>query len=111
MATKYIRTSKASKDSDVYSFRAVELEIACGRSIKDQTGELSEIFLVDWVWEAYGRKTLHDVDDKKLCKNFDQNQVETLMTLPPKTPVANYVVPNVPTARSSSWRSSMSLKL
>ncbi|TXG54067.1 hypothetical protein EZV62_019323 [Acer yangbiense] len=46
---------------------------------KQQRDDEAQISLVAWVWESYGKKRLADVVDKKLCMNFDQNQIESLM--------------------------------
>ncbi|GJZ34328.1 L-type lectin-domain containing receptor kinase IX.1-like protein, partial [Tanacetum coccineum] len=35
MSTEYVTTEKASKESDIYSFGVVALEIACGRKVMD----------------------------------------------------------------------------
>ncbi|KAK3183750.1 hypothetical protein Dsin_031036 [Dipteronia sinensis] len=79
MAPECLTASKASKESDVFSFGIVALEIACGRRSIEQRDEEAQISLVAWVWESYGKKRLADVVDKKLCMNFDQNQIESLM--------------------------------
>ncbi|KAK0589776.1 hypothetical protein LWI29_018388 [Acer saccharum] len=77
MAHEYIRIGKASKDSDVYSFEIVVLEIACGRSIKDQKQKNLRIL---WLTRLGTRTREKDIK-KKLRDNFDRNQVETLMTV------------------------------
>ncbi|BFG29145.1 hypothetical protein CerSpe_154190 [Prunus speciosa] len=61
MAPDYLNTGKASKESDIYSFGVVALEIACGRKLIDlpKSGR-SPISSVEWVWELYGRKV--DID-------------------------------------------------
>ncbi|KAK2639753.1 hypothetical protein Ddye_027548 [Dipteronia dyeriana] len=79
MAPECFTSSKASKESDVFSFGIVALEIACGRRSIEQRDEEAPISLVARVWESYGKKRLADVVDKKLCMNFNQDQMESLM--------------------------------
>ncbi|XWS39809.1 hypothetical protein CRYUN_Cryun18bG0086500 [Craigia yunnanensis] len=78
MAPECFSSRKASKQSDVYSFGVVILEIACGkRSIEDKYD--SQVSLVAWVWDLYGKERLLDVADKKLCMGFDVKQMECLL--------------------------------
>ncbi|KAK3199736.1 hypothetical protein Dsin_023151 [Dipteronia sinensis] len=79
MAPECLTARKVSKESDVFSFGIVALEIACGRRSIEQRDEEAQISLVAWVWESYGKKRLLDVVDKKLCMNIDQNQMESLI--------------------------------
>jgi len=54
MAPECFTTSKASKESDVFSFGVVLLKIACGRKVVEHKAEESEVGLVSWVWDLYG---------------------------------------------------------
>ncbi|KAF9611871.1 hypothetical protein IFM89_036654 [Coptis chinensis] len=81
LAPEYIRTGKASKESDVFSFGVVALEIACGKKSANPMEEESQIGLVEWVWDIYGRGNLVSAVDEKLLLDFDVNQVECLMTV------------------------------
>ncbi|KAF8406123.1 hypothetical protein HHK36_008203 [Tetracentron sinense] len=78
MAPEYISTGKASKESDVFSFGVVALEIACGRKSIEPRKE-SQVSLVAWVWELYGRESLFDAADERLCVDYDMKQMEYLM--------------------------------
>ncbi|PPS17695.1 hypothetical protein GOBAR_AA02884 [Gossypium barbadense] len=79
MAPEYIRTGRASKASDVYSFGIVALEIATGRRSVDPIEENSQIGLVEWVWHLYGTGNLLSVVDERLHAEFDEEQIECLM--------------------------------
>jgi hypothetical protein len=79
MAPEYISTGRASKESDVYSFGVVALEIATGRRSVDTMEKDSEIGLVQWVWNLYGKQDLLLAVDGKLDMDFDEKQVECLM--------------------------------
>jgi serine/threonine protein kinase len=80
MAPEYISTGWASKESDVYSFGVVALEIATGRSV-NLMGPNSNMGLVEWIWNLYGRGDLLLAVDGKLQTNFDEKQVECLMII------------------------------
>ncbi|KAH7520400.1 hypothetical protein FEM48_Zijuj08G0139900 [Ziziphus jujuba var. spinosa] len=47
--------------------------------LSDRIEEDSEIGLVEWVWNLYGKGKLEMVVDEKLHMEFDQRQVECLM--------------------------------
>ncbi|XP_059435446.1 L-type lectin-domain containing receptor kinase IX.1-like [Corylus avellana] len=70
---------KASKESDVCSFGVVALEIGTGRRSTDHMENDSDIGLVQWVWNLYGRGDILLAVDGMLQNNFDEKQVECLM--------------------------------
>ncbi|KAF7112959.1 hypothetical protein RHSIM_RhsimUnG0176400 [Rhododendron simsii] len=69
----------ASKESDVYSFVIVALEIACGRKPLDSNMPESQMRLVEWVWDLYGVGRLLEAVDAKLGSDFDERETERLM--------------------------------
>ncbi|KAI3992878.1 hypothetical protein MKX01_034228 [Papaver californicum] len=77
LAPECIATGKSSKESDVYSFGIVALEIACGRKPVEGIGSV----LVEWVWELYGSGKIIEAADEKLKMDFDEQQMENLMVL------------------------------
>ncbi|THG10420.1 hypothetical protein TEA_025191 [Camellia sinensis var. sinensis] len=79
LAPEYISTGKASKESDVFSFGVVILEIAAGRKSVDPRYEESLTGLVEWIWELYGRGQLLSAVDEKINMNFEVKQAECLM--------------------------------
>ncbi|KAM1169030.1 hypothetical protein PS2_030607 [Malus domestica] len=79
MAPECLTTGKASKETDVYSFGIVALEIACGRKPIDPKSEGSKINMVEWVWELYGEGKVIEAVDPKLCGEFDDKQMECLL--------------------------------
>ncbi|KAB1206707.1 L-type lectin-domain containing receptor kinase IX.1 [Morella rubra] len=81
MAPEYVRTGKATKGSDVFSFGVVALEIACGRRPTEPEYEGPHVPLVAWVWESYGNERLHDVADKTLRMEFDMKEMECLIVV------------------------------
>ncbi|XP_031132025.1 L-type lectin-domain containing receptor kinase IX.1-like [Ipomoea triloba] len=75
-------TLKTAKESDVYSFGIVALEIACGQRaiiFSDEPGGFKR--LVEWVWDLYGMGKLMEAADPKLCGNFERQEMEQLMMI------------------------------
>ncbi|MFS8019006.1 putative protein kinase RLK-Pelle-L-LEC family [Helianthus anomalus] len=61
MAPEYLLTGKASKESDVFSFGVVALEIAY------------------WVWDLFGSEKLLEAVDSRLELGFEEEQIKRLM--------------------------------
>ncbi|KAI3961295.1 hypothetical protein MKX01_007009 [Papaver californicum] len=78
LAPECIFTGKSNKESDVYSFGIVVLEIACGRKPVEATRGLS---LVEWVWGLYGRGKIVEAADVKLKMEFNELEMEHLMVV------------------------------
>ncbi|KAM7482362.1 hypothetical protein LguiB_006945 [Lonicera macranthoides] len=76
-----VMTGKPSKGSDVYSFGVVALELASGRKTIDPMAKDCQKSLVDRIWGHYGNGKLVEAADLKLCKDFDEKQMECLMTV------------------------------
>ncbi|KAK2664505.1 hypothetical protein Ddye_003079 [Dipteronia dyeriana] len=79
MAPEYISTGRASKESDIYSFGVVALEIATGRRSATPMKENPEMGLVEWVWDLYSKEKLLSGIDERLDMNFDEKQMKRLM--------------------------------
>ncbi|CAD5163133.1 unnamed protein product, partial [Musa acuminata subsp. malaccensis] len=82
IAPECFYTGKPSKESDVYSFGIVALEIACGRRpVELKEKDPGKEILVEWVWELYGRRTILEAADARLNGDFDETQMECLMVV------------------------------
>ena len=81
LAPECFTTGKASKEFDVYSFRVVSLEIACGRKPIEPQTKPSKVRLVEWVWHPYGKGQLLEAIDEGLSMEFDEDQIERLMVV------------------------------
>ncbi|KAL6654331.1 hypothetical protein ACP70R_007796 [Stipagrostis hirtigluma subsp. patula] len=76
-------TSRASAETDVYSFGIVLLEIACGQKpIVQQAEDESTVRLVHWVWALHGRGKLLDAADARLRDGeFDAGEMERALVV------------------------------
>ncbi|XP_030961704.1 L-type lectin-domain containing receptor kinase IX.1-like [Quercus lobata] len=81
VAPEYFITSKFSKESDVFSFGVVALEIACGRKVVEPKVEASKISLLNWVWVLYGEGRLLEAVDETLNGDYDMDEMKCLMTI------------------------------
>ncbi|KAK9938001.1 hypothetical protein M0R45_014764 [Rubus argutus] len=79
MAPEYLTSKVATKESDVYSFGIVALEIACGRRPDvDETGKSK---ILEWVWELYGERKVIEAADQKLSGAFNEEEMRRLMVV------------------------------
>ena len=81
MAPEYVILGRASKESDIYSFGVVALELACGRKPINPNAKEDEKIMSEWVWELYGTGNLLKAADPRLCGDFDEQQLERLMVV------------------------------
>ncbi|ERN09655.1 hypothetical protein AMTRI_Chr08g160290 [Amborella trichopoda] len=81
LAPEMSRTGKATTESDVFSYGAVLLEVACGRRPIDGQRPPEEIILVDWVWECIKGGKLLDVVDPRLEGCFDIGEITMVLRL------------------------------
>ncbi|MED6137717.1 hypothetical protein PIB30_067502 [Stylosanthes scabra] len=79
LAPEYLNGGRASKESDIYSFGIVALEIACGRKTY-QDGEY-HIPLVNWICQLYLKGNILNGADESLNKNFDELQMTCLLVV------------------------------
>ncbi|KAF8396165.1 hypothetical protein HHK36_017778 [Tetracentron sinense] len=77
LAPEYYYRGRASRESDIFSFGVVALEIACGR--KKDRDEESHKGLVEWVWDLYGEGKILDAADERLNMNVNTREMECLM--------------------------------
>ncbi|XP_028789205.1 L-type lectin-domain containing receptor kinase IX.1-like [Neltuma alba] len=79
MAPEYISKGKASRETDVYGFGVVALEIACGRKAIQFSANEERVLLVDWTWELHGRESVLEAADQRLCGDFNEQEMQRLM--------------------------------
>jgi len=79
IAPEYFTSGKPTKESDIFSFGVVLLEIASGRKAIEREEKEGQISVVEWVWELYGLGKFLEAVDPKLCGAFDEQQLERLV--------------------------------
>ncbi|URE09151.1 lectin-like protein kinase [Musa troglodytarum] len=79
IAPECFHTGKATRQSDVFGFGAVVLEVVCGRRPRcDVPGAQ---FLADWVWKLHGEGRILDAVDQRLAGPLDQGDAKRLLLL------------------------------
>lgn len=86
LAPECFYTGHTSKESDVYSFGIVLLEIACGRMPSGRRTGMPELDspgkqLVEWVWELHGQNRILEATDDMLNGDFEVGQMERVMVV------------------------------
>ncbi|KAF8013158.1 hypothetical protein BT93_I1132 [Corymbia citriodora subsp. variegata] len=77
LAPEYFISGKATKESDMFSFGVVALEIACGRRSYED-GEI-QVPLHKWVWQLYLTGNILGAADEALGSRFQKEEMECLM--------------------------------
>jgi serine/threonine protein kinase len=81
MAPELLTTGKATTKTDVFSYGALALEVACGRRPIDLSVSNAETILLDWVWMCYENGELFKVVDVTLGTKFNEEQMSTVLLL------------------------------
>jgi serine/threonine protein kinase len=79
IAPESVTTGKATRESDVFSFGAFALEIACGRRPADWSLIDHNYRVVEWVWHLHGQGKILVAADDKLCGDFNGEEMERLL--------------------------------
>ncbi|KOM48805.1 hypothetical protein LR48_Vigan07g250900 [Vigna angularis] len=80
LAPEYVNEGRASKESDMYGFGVVALEIGCGRRTY-QDGEYNHVPLTNWVWKKYVDGDILDAVDEGLKGDYDVEEMRCLLTV------------------------------
>ena len=78
IAPECLHTGKATRESDVFGFGAVTLEVVCGRP--PLCGEGQRIHLARWVWNLYSNGKILDAIDRRL-EEYDREEGKKLLLL------------------------------
>lgn len=70
---------KASRESDIYGFGAVVLEVVCGQRPWTKIGGFW--FLVDWVWSLHREGRILEAVDERLRQDYVAEEAERLLLL------------------------------
>ncbi|XP_058099368.1 L-type lectin-domain containing receptor kinase SIT2-like [Magnolia sinica] len=81
LAPELTTTGKATTSTDVFSFGAFMLEVACGRRPIDPRLPVDEVILVEWVSECWRRGTILAATDPKLGLDYEVEEMELVLKL------------------------------
>nr|DAD28268.1 TPA_asm: hypothetical protein HUJ06_029736 [Nelumbo nucifera] len=81
LAPEITKTSKASPSTDVFSFGAFMLEVACGRRPIDPRAPEEDEILVDWVFSCWSRGNILETVDPNLGSDFVGEEMELVLKL------------------------------
>ncbi|KAF8397434.1 hypothetical protein HHK36_016350 [Tetracentron sinense] len=81
IAPELTRTGMATTNTDVFSFGAFMLEVACGRRPIEPQGSLDELVLVDWVFSCWNRGVILHTIDPNLGSNYSVEEMELVLKL------------------------------
>lgn len=79
IAPECFHTGKATRQSDVYGFGAVLLEVVCGQRPWTKTEGYQ--FLVDWVWSLFREGRVLEAVDKRLGNEYVVEEAERILKL------------------------------
>ncbi|KAF5176387.1 Lectin-domain containing receptor kinase VI.3 [Thalictrum thalictroides] len=79
IAPETFHAGKATRDSDVFGFGAVVLEVVCGT--RPWTKVLGTMILVDWVWKLYCENRILEAVDDKLGSDHVDVEAERILLL------------------------------
>ncbi|KAK4790935.1 hypothetical protein SAY86_031348 [Trapa natans] len=79
IAPECLHTGKASRESDIYGFGAVILEVVCGQKPLTKIGDFQ--LLVDWVWYLHRDGRLLEAVDRRLGGDYNAEEAGRLLLL------------------------------
>ncbi|KAL5707336.1 hypothetical protein ACHQM5_025395 [Ranunculus cassubicifolius] len=79
IAPECFHMGRATRESDVYGFGAVVLEVVCGQ--RPWTKIAGFQFLTDWVWTLHREGRILEAVDEKLGKDYVAEEVERVLLL------------------------------
>ncbi|XVF56002.1 hypothetical protein PTKIN_Ptkin06aG0081300 [Pterospermum kingtungense] len=82
MAPETFLISRATVETDVYSFGVLVLEVVCGRKPGNQSDQNNyNNSIVNWLWEYHRKGRITDAADSRMDGNFVEKEVECVLIL------------------------------
>ncbi|KAH0454295.1 hypothetical protein IEQ34_016219 [Dendrobium chrysotoxum] len=81
LSPESLTSGQASKESDVYAFGMVLLELACGRRPVEPKERPDRVGIVGWVWDVYGSGRMTEAADVRLGEEFDEEEMGRMMAV------------------------------
>ncbi|KAI8573936.1 hypothetical protein RHMOL_Rhmol01G0314800 [Rhododendron molle] len=79
--TELSRTGKATTSTDVFSFGAFLLEVACARRPIQPQQSPDEVVLVDWVFEKWKEGAIFETSDPRLGGDYLEEEMQLVLKL------------------------------
>ncbi|GKV34558.1 hypothetical protein SLEP1_g42921 [Rubroshorea leprosula] len=82
MAPETFLISRATVETDVYSFGVLLMEVVCGRKPEQQIEEDTyDSSIVNWIWDLYKKGRIVDVADPRMEGKFQKEEMERVLIL------------------------------
>ncbi|GLT96200.1 hypothetical protein SLE2022_138430 [Rubroshorea leprosula] len=82
MAPETFLISRATVETDVYSFGVLLLEVVCGRKPgKQNEDDTYNSSIVNWIWDLYNKGRIVDVADPRMEGKFEKEEMECVLIL------------------------------
>lgn len=82
MAPETFLISRATVETDVYSFGVLVLEVVCGRKPGNKSEQNNyNNSIVNWLWEYYEDGNITAAMDSRMDGNFVENEAERVLIL------------------------------
>ncbi|XWS43244.1 hypothetical protein CRYUN_Cryun16bG0086200 [Craigia yunnanensis] len=82
MAPETFLISRATVETDVYSFGILVLEVVCGRKPGNQSERNNyNNSIVNWLWEYYRKGRITDAANSRMDENFVEKEVQCVLIL------------------------------
>ncbi|XVF07377.1 hypothetical protein REPUB_Repub06bG0133400 [Reevesia pubescens] len=82
MAPETFLISRATVETDVYSFGVLLLEVVCGRKPGNQSEQNNyDNSIVNWLWAYHRKGRISDAADSRMDGNFVEKEVECVLIL------------------------------
>ncbi|KAI3409611.1 Non-specific serine/threonine protein kinase [Psidium guajava] len=81
LAPECLHTGKATRESDVFGFGAVVLEVVCGQRPWAKAGYGGFQFLVDWVWSLHRDGRILEAVDERLGGDYEAEEARRSLLL------------------------------
>ncbi|KAI4336214.1 hypothetical protein L6164_014768 [Bauhinia variegata] len=81
LAPELATVAAPTSASDVYSFGAVLLEVACGRKPIETSAPEEEVVLIDWVRELYAEGKAIEAADPRIKGEYNVGEMEIVLKL------------------------------
>lgn len=81
IAPECLHTGKATRESDIFGFGAIILEVVCGQRPWRKAGYGGFQFLVDWVWSLHRDGRILEAVDERLGGDYEAEEARRLLLL------------------------------